>query len=491
MLHNAAVISIRRFLVASVLLGFAVGSASAVPPFTIETGVRVSSGTPQAIDESTAPLRLYFLRDGVIRTATSTAGLTWGEEAGIRLSTATTPFIAFSSVTGATLLPLDAGGYRMLYSVVDSAGEFRIHSATSADGLAFANDGGVRIEIDGGSTFVGSPRLVERSAVWRLYYVRDANTGNDEADYVVATVSSVDEGLTWTSTAAFSPRVGEIGVSTRTDGRVRLVYTAPLIGGTTQTQILSALSTDANGTAFTAETGVRFSTTAAAGELSFPLLVRSTESFRWRLYTAFTAAGSTTPAIYSALTTEPDPTGVSPPAVSRAAGAQTFTVSGEVFSSTPAVLLRKTGQSDVPGTLVNRTSDLALDVVFNTNGLALGFWDLVVTNNDGVSATRANALLITFDPGSVTLTDNLFRPLIGDRTRIDVTQFADGRLRLTLWTLDGRLVRTLVDAVQPSGTFTTFWDGTNDQGQTVASGTYLLKSEGPKVDRIDKIILIK
>jgi hypothetical protein len=47
------------------------------------------------------------------------------------------------------------------------------------------------------------------------------------------------------------------------------------------------------------------------------------------------------------------------------------------------------------------------------------------------------------------------------------------QITLKIYDIQGREVRTLVDERKPMGTYRAVWDGTNDAGQKVASGTYI------------------
>ena len=71
---------------------------------------------------------------------------------------------------------------------------------------------------------------------------------------------------------------------------------------------------------------------------------------------------------------------------------------------------------------------------------------------------------------------NAFNP----RTNIRFAVAKEGRARLVVYDLRGRVVRTLVDEVLRPDVYTRVWDGTDDRGQTVSSGIYLyrLESEG-------------
>jgi len=474
---------------------FCAESIRAAPGFVMEEGIRLSTAQAQDITGTYPNIRMYFTRNFQVLSATSADGKTWSEETGVRVSSATLPNINVTSVTACALIPLSIGGFRMIYSVNGTTNNFKIVSATSSNGLAWANDTGTRIEVNGGATFVGSPKVVQTAAgTWRLYYILDTVGANNPADYRPRTATSTDEGLTWTtnSTNMIAERAGQIAVSTRTDNRVRLFYTTPLTAATTNTQVLSGLANGTTGDAFTIEnTNVRFAT-STTGELTYPVVFRSTNSHQYRLYYSFRVTGSLIPTMYSALASTPVITGMTPAAVNRGSAAQSFTITGEVFSSTPTLSLTKTGETSLVGSSLNRINDQSMTVTFNTLGQALGQWNLVVTNNDGATQTFTNALIINFASGEFVLTDNLFRPLLGQSMTVDVTIFDSGNVSLKIYTLDGRLVKTLFDAFQPTGSFTAPpWNGTNSDGKVVASGVYFIHLLGPKLEDKKKIVVIK
>jgi flagellar hook assembly protein FlgD len=56
-----------------------------------------------------------------------------------------------------------------------------------------------------------------------------------------------------------------------------------------------------------------------------------------------------------------------------------------------------------------------------------------------------------------------------------------GRIRLVVYDLTGRRVRTLVRGVQPPGRYSVVWDGKDVEGREIASGIYLYRLEA--VDR--------
>ncbi|MHB8079468.1 MAG: S8 family serine peptidase [Candidatus Krumholzibacteriia bacterium] len=70
---------------------------------------------------------------------------------------------------------------------------------------------------------------------------------------------------------------------------------------------------------------------------------------------------------------------------------------------------------------------------------------------------------------------NPFNP----RTVLRFELAAPGRARLAVYGLDGRRLRTLVDGELPAGPHELLWDGCDDAGRPLASGTYLARLAGP------------
>jgi hypothetical protein len=485
--------------------------ARAVPAFSKEAGISLSSATAQAFTgESTlngpgtqyVNLRMYYLpaissgaphasSGTAILSATSTDGITWAQEAGVRVDTNTVPLVSASSITGCALQPLTGGGFRMLYSIVSTTGAFRIHSATSADGLAWANE--ATVAVDGASTtYLGVPRLVVlNSGDWRMYYTRDFNGGNELPDRQIFTARSTDQGASWgASTVVLSTTAYESGAAKLTDGRIRLYYSQPQNASSSATVVMSALSSDVLGTSFTEEVGASLSTPAATGAISFPVPVRSTDTFRWRLYYSFYEAYNSTGDIHSARTDAPAPISLTPATVFRSAGAIPLAISGEIFSAAPTASISR-GAVTILGTGVSRTDDQNISATFATQGAALGYWDLTVTNSDGAATTLTSALLLDFAPGTVALTDNLMRPRNGTPTIIDITTFVAGPISVRVHDSEGRRIRTIFDGEHAEGSFGFTWDGKNAAGAVVPSGLYFVAVNGPKIALKSKIIVIR
>jgi hypothetical protein len=65
------------------------------------------------------------------------------------------------------------------------------------------------------------------------------------------------------------------------------------------------------------------------------------------------------------------------------------------------------------------------------------------------------------------------------------------RVRLDVYDLSGRLVKTLRDANEKAGIFTETWDGTDGAGRAVGSGVYFVRMETPGFSANRKILLIR
>jgi hypothetical protein len=61
------------------------------------------------------------------------------------------------------------------------------------------------------------------------------------------------------------------------------------------------------------------------------------------------------------------------------------------------------------------------------------------------------------------------------KTLISYNVFENGPVCLRIYSLDGHLVQTLVDARQTTGHYTVSWNGANDKGTIMARGVYLYR----------------
>ncbi len=99
--------------------------------------------------------------------------------------------------------------------------------------------------------------------------------------------------------------------------------------------------------------------------------------------------------------------------------------------------------------------------------------------DDQVPAPKVTAL--------VDITPNPFNP----QTKITYDLAGEGQVRLEVYDVQGRLVRTLVDGARGVGRHIETWNGADDSGGRVASGVYLARLTAGGVTGMMKMMLLK
>ena len=108
------------------------------------------------------------------------------------------------------------------------------------------------------------------------------------------------------------------------------------------------------------------------------------------------------------------------------------------------------------------------------------------TLNIPIVTTVASATL----PKTFALQQNYPNPFNPITTiRYDLAEAS--RVRLVVYDLLGRVIRTLVDTEQTAGSYRAVWDGRNDAGEAVASGIYLYRLEAGDMVRSKTMLLVK
>lgn len=82
---------------------------------------------------------------------------------------------------------------------------------------------------------------------------------------------------------------------------------------------------------------------------------------------------------------------------------------------------------------------------------------------------------------------NPFNPV----TTIEYGVASPGRVRIRVYDLAGRVVRTLVDAEADPGAYQVLWSGTTDSGHSAASGVYFIRMETEGFRESRKTVLLK
>jgi len=107
------------------------------------------------------------------------------------------------------------------------------------------------------------------------------------------------------------------------------------------------------------------------------------------------------------------------------------------------------------------------------------------------SAVEADSMVATTNSGNVSTVNTVFKPEQGETLKVLTKVGKTQRVKLSLYTLTGGLVRVLEDASVCPGGKTAVWDGRNGQSERVAAGVYLLVAQGDTFRTMNKVVVIR
>ena len=82
---------------------------------------------------------------------------------------------------------------------------------------------------------------------------------------------------------------------------------------------------------------------------------------------------------------------------------------------------------------------------------------------------------------------NPFNPM----TKVSFDIAKAGRVRVRIYSVNGALVKTLMDEELTAGRYDRMWNGKDRSGRQVPSGTYLLRLETPSTVQSRRMMLLK
>ena len=94
-------------------------------------------------------------------------------------------------------------------------------------------------------------------------------------------------------------------------------------------------------------------------------------------------------------------------------------------------------------------------------------------------------------PPAVTWLGEAFPNPMNPTATIKFTIGAVGKVQLRVFDVSGRVIKTLVDETRAAGTYSVVWDGTNDRGETVASGVFFYQLNAPGYSGEKKIVILR
>jgi len=93
--------------------------------------------------------------------------------------------------------------------------------------------------------------------------------------------------------------------------------------------------------------------------------------------------------------------------------------------------------------------------------------------------------------GNVTILNNVIYPERDENTVLLYEVGRPGMVTVTVFGLDGSVVRSLQRGRQGAGEYRLAWDGRNNSGMVVARGIYFIRVVAPGVDEYRKVIVAK
>ncbi|MCI0514960.1 T9SS type A sorting domain-containing protein [candidate division KSB1 bacterium] len=139
------------------------------------------------------------------------------------------------------------------------------------------------------------------------------------------------------------------------------------------------------------------------------------------------------------------------------------------------------------GTTANQTG-----YQYRDQGLLAGYYEYRLKQLDfnGDYAYSAKLRIAVQVPGEFQLHQNYPNPF-NKSTHISYTLPEKSLVKLTIYDVNGKMVKLLVHEIQEPGQFHLTWNGADTHGQDVASGNYYFKIETAKTSEFRKMIYIK
>lgn len=80
---------------------------------------------------------------------------------------------------------------------------------------------------------------------------------------------------------------------------------------------------------------------------------------------------------------------------------------------------------------------------------------------------------------------------LNPRTELSFSLSREGRVRVAIYDMQGRLVKVLLDDNRTSGEQRLVWDGSNARGERVASGVYFFRIQAPEEEIVHRVAVVK
>jgi len=131
--------------------------------------------------------------------------------------------------------------------------------------------------------------------------------------------------------------------------------------------------------------------------------------------------------------------------------------------------------------------------ILNTAGITFDFNEPVITNTVLNTIQSMPCHVTGVDPrvpDTNSLGQNYPNPF-NPTTTIGYGLASQALVTISIYDINGQLVRMLVSDTKPAGLYTVNWDGRNQAGNSVASGVYLSRMSAGSFVETKKLVLLK
>jgi len=136
-----------------------------------------------------------------------------------------------------------------------------------------------------------------------------------------------------------------------------------------------------------------------------------------------------------------------------------------------------------------------------SDGVATPNWYYITSGTDTVAiylirayvslvTSAGNEQVVELTPTDFSVTQNYPNPF-NPSTQLRYSIPKAENVRITIYDINGKTIATLINNFQNAGTYQVTWNGRNDLGQQVASGTYIYKVQAGDFVQTKKMVMLK
>ena len=157
-----------------------------------------------------------------------------------------------------------------------------------------------------------------------------------------------------------------------------------------------------------------------------------------------------------------------------------------IDASTSSVIYSWPANYQFAGIFITPSSDTVKIAFSNSSDNSLLVYSLGITVTTSVAQQSSSSIL----PSQVTLQQNFPNPF-NPSTTIEYSMPNADNVSIEIYDITGKLVKTLISQRQAAGEHSIVWDGSNNAGSTVSSGTYFYLLKYNNSQDVRKMILLK